>query len=243
MGQRERPNEGESARFRHSGPVTAMRIIAGERKGFRLEGPMDSSIRPTSDLRRDAIFNLLRVLVEDEPFYDLFSGTGAMGLEALSRGARSAVLVEMGKKAQDLIRRNIERARYQTKAKLIPTNAYRWIETHRPTESGIYFLDPPFPEYVEHPERFEKHLKTLLERVAPGSIVIVESRWKMEREVLPDIENWYLRRYGETRVAYWGLADDEESESEDDETANDQDESEDFDETSEPDAHAEPPVA
>ena len=73
-----------------------MRIIAGERRGFRLEGPVDSSIRPTSDLRRDAIFNTLSGLIEDQVFHDLFSGTGAMALEALSRGAKSAVLVEMG---------------------------------------------------------------------------------------------------------------------------------------------------
>ncbi len=184
-----------------------MRIIAGDRKGFRLEGPVDSSIRPTSDLRRDAIFNTLGGLIEDQTFYDLFSGTGAMGLEALSRGAKTAVLIEMGKKAQDLIRRNIARARYEKEARLIPTNAYRWIESHRPTTPGIYFLDPPFPEYVHHPERFEKHLRILLERIVQGSIVIVESRWKMEREVLPELEDWYLRRYGETRVAYWGLTD------------------------------------
>jgi 16S rRNA (guanine(966)-N(2))-methyltransferase RsmD len=193
-----------------------MRIIAGDRRGFRLEGPMDSSIRPTSDLRRDAIFNTLSGLIEDQIFYDLFSGTGAMALEALSRGAKSAVLIEMGKKAQDLIRRNIARARYEKEAKLIPTNAYRWIESHRPATSGIYFLDPPFPEYVHHPDRFEKYLRILLERVVEGSIVIIESRWKMEREVLPEVDDWYQRRYGETRVAYWGLTEIELDESDDD---------------------------
>jgi 16S rRNA (guanine966-N2)-methyltransferase len=207
-----------------------MRIIAGERKGFRLEGPVDSSIRPTSVLRRDAIFNTLGWLIEDQTFHDLFSGTGAMGLEALSRGAKTSVLIEMGKKAQDLIRRNIARARYEKQARLIPTNAYRWIESHRPTTPGVYFLDPPFPEYVDHPDRFEKHLRILLERVVPGSIVIVESRWKMEREVLPDLENWYLRRYGETRVAYWGLtdADDEDDEEEDPDDESDDDDSDDL---------------
>lgn len=202
-----------------------MRIIAGERRGLRIEGPVDSSIRPTSDLRRDAIFNTLSGLIEGQVFHDLFSGTGAMALEALSRGAKSAVLVEMGKKAQDLIRRNIARARYEKEARLIPTNAYRWIESHRPAGPGIYFLDPPFPEYVHHPDRFEKHLRMLLERVKPGSIVIVESRWKMEREVLPDIDDWYLRRYGETRVAYWGLEDEEAEEY--DEEFDDSDESDD----------------
>ncbi len=186
-----------------------MRIIAGERRGIRIEGPVDSSIRPTSDLRRDAIFNTLGGLIEDQVFHDLFSGTGAMALEAISRGAKSAVLVEVGKKAQDLIRRNIALARYEKEARLIPTNAYRWIESHRPGGPGIYFLDPPFPEYVHHPDRFEKYLRVLLERVKPGSIVIVESRWKMDQEVLPEIDDWYLRRYGETRVAYWGLEDDE----------------------------------
>lgn len=186
-----------------------MKIIAGERKGFKLEGPMDKSIRPTSDLRRDAIFNTLGTIIEGETFYDVFSGTGAMGLEALSRGARQSMLVEMSKKAQELIKRNIEKVRYQKEAKLFPTNAYRWIESHRPTASGIYFLDPPFPEYVSHPDRFTKYLTMLMERAAEGSIIIVESRWKMNPEVLPEPETWYMRRYGETRVAYWGLTDSE----------------------------------
>lgn len=210
-----------------------MRIIAGERRGLRIEGPVDSSIRPTSDLRRDAIFNTLSGLVEGQVFHDLFSGTGAMALEAISRGAKSAVLVEMGKKAQDLIRRNIARARYEKEARLIPTNAYRWIESHRPSSPGIYFLDPPFPEYVHHPDRFEKYLGILLERVQPGSIVIVESRWKMEREVLPSIDDWYLRRYGETRVAYWGLEDAEADE--DDEDFDDSEEDADDDGSAGPD--------
>ncbi|MFM7127799.1 MAG: 16S rRNA (guanine(966)-N(2))-methyltransferase RsmD [bacterium] len=186
-----------------------MKIIAGDRKGFKLEGPMDKSIRPTSDLRRDAIFNTLGEMIEGETFYDIFSGTGAMGLEALSRGAGAAVLVEMSKKAQELIKRNIAKVRYEKEARLFPTNAYRWIESHRPSASGFYFLDPPFPEYIDHPQRFTKYLSLLIERVQPGSVIIVESRWKMDPEVLPEIENWYCRRYGETRVAYWGLADDE----------------------------------
>jgi 16S rRNA (guanine966-N2)-methyltransferase len=203
-----------------------MKIIAGERKGFKLEGPMDKSIRPTSDLRRDAIFNTLGDLVEGETFHDLFSGTGAMGLEALSRGAEAAILVEMSRKAQDLIRRNIEKVRYQKEAKLIPSNAYRWIESHRPSRPSIYFLDPPFPEYVDHPERFTKYLQILMERVLPGSIIIVESRWKIDPEVLPDVENWYCRRYGETRVAYWGMADSEieEEDTEEEDTETDDDE-------------------
>lgn len=192
-----------------------MRIIGGERKGFKLEGPMDKSIRPTSDLRREAIFNILGTMIEEETFYDIFSGTGAMGLEALSRGARRTEHVEMSRKAQDLIRRNIAAVRYQSKAKLVPTNAYRWIESHRPAEAGIYFLDPPFPEYEEHPERFSKYLGILMERVKPGSVIIVESRWKMNPEILPDFESWYLRKYGETRVAYWGLVDDDDSEEDD----------------------------
>lgn len=194
-----------------------MRIIAGERKGFKLEGPMDRSIRPTSDLRREAIFNILGPIIENEPFYDIFAGTGAMGLEALSRGARSTVHIELGKKAQDLIRRNILHLRYQDKAKVIPTNAYRWIECHRPKETGIYFIDPPFPEYEMHPTRFSKYLKILMERVLPGAILIVESRWKMNPEVLPDFDTWHLRKYGETRVAYWGLVDEDPEADQDDE--------------------------
>ena len=212
-----------------------MRIIAGERKGFKLEGPMDKSIRPTSDLRREAIFNLLGPMIEDELFFDIFAGTGAMGLEALSRGAKSTVHVEMGKKAQDLIRRNIAHVRYQDKAKVIPTNAYRWIECHRPKEPGIYFLDPPFPEYEMHPQRFSKYLQTLMERVVEGSVIIVESRWKMNPEVLPDYDSWYLRKYGETRVAYWGLVDEEPEDEYDD----DDYEFEDDDELNESDLESE----
>ncbi len=85
-----------------------MRIIAGQRRGHKIDGPRASAhTRPTSDLVRESLFNILGELVVDRPVIDLFAGTGALGLEALSRGARRAIFVEKDRENVGLIFRNI----------------------------------------------------------------------------------------------------------------------------------------
>ena len=180
-----------------------MRIIAGQRRGHKFDGPKDSSTRPTSDLVREAIFNILGEAVEGMLVIDLFAGTGAIGLEALSRGAARAIFVERHRDNVGLIRRNVATLRYEDRAAVIGHDAYRWARTYQPdaTEPVAIFVDPPYADYDNHPERVRKLLETLLAGLPAGSIIAAESRIKLDDAVLPDLGAWDVRKYGGTQVA------------------------------------------
>ena len=188
-----------------------MRIIAGQRRGHKFDGPKDQSTRPTSDLVRESIFNILGEAVEDLLIIDLFAGTGAIGLEALSRGAARAIFIERNRGNVDLIRRNIATLRYEDRASVILHDAYRWARTFvvEDAQPVAVFIDPPYADYDEHPERIRKLLDGLLASLPDGSIIAAESRRKLDSEVLPDVEAWDIRRYGGTQVAIRTVGDPE----------------------------------
>ena len=175
-----------------------MRIIAGQRRGHKFDGPRDQSTRPTSDLVREAIFNILGEAVEGLLVIDLFAGTGAIGLEALSRGATRSIFVERNRGNLDLIRRNIATLRYEDRASVISHDAYRWAKsyTFEEDEPVVVFIDPPYADYDNHPDRIRKLLEGLISSVPVGSIIAAESRLKLDDDVLPELETWDVRRYG-----------------------------------------------
>ena len=180
-----------------------MRIIAGQRRGHKFDGPRDQATRPTSDLVRESIFNILGGVVEGLVVVDLFAGTGALGLEALSRGAGRAIFVERNRENAALIRRNIATLRYEDRASVVIADAYRWAKSYVSTDSEplIVFVDPPYADYEDHPERIARLLDALVRALPEGSILSCESRRKVDSEILPDIESWDVRRYGGTQVA------------------------------------------
>ncbi len=127
-----------------------MRIIAGQRRGHKIDGPRASTgTRPTSDLVRESLFNILGDLVVDRLFIDLFAGTGAVGLEALSHGAERVVFVERDRENVALIYRNVSALRYEEKVLVRHADAYRWSRSFQPAEDRpiVVFLDPPYRDY------------------------------------------------------------------------------------------------
>ena len=180
-----------------------MRIIAGQRRGHKFDGPRDHHTRPTSDLVREAIFNILGEAVDGMLVLDLFAGTGAIGLEALSRGAGRTIFVERNRENAALIKRNVATLRYEDRATVIVHDAYRWARSYQPeaTEPVVVFVDPPYSDYEDHPERVRKLLDGLLAILPDGSILAAESRIKLDDSVLPDPDAWDVRKYGGTQVA------------------------------------------
>ncbi len=180
-----------------------MRIIAGERRGHKFDGPGDRATRPTSDMVREAIFNILGESVEGLLVLDLFAGTGALGLEALSRGAERVIFVERNRENHALIRRNIATLRYEDRTQAVLSDAYRWAKAFVPDEAQpvAVFIDPPYADYVEHPERVIRLLEGLIAKLPEGSILASESSRKLDTEVLPDLGSWDVRQYSGTRVA------------------------------------------
>ncbi|MBV9374914.1 MAG: 16S rRNA (guanine(966)-N(2))-methyltransferase RsmD [Alphaproteobacteria bacterium] len=127
-----------------------MRIVGGRHRGRRLLAPPGATVRPTSDRAREALFNILShgrpaaegIAVGGAAALDAFAGTGALGLEALSRGAAEAVFIEQDREALAILRRNIATLGEEVRSRVVPGDATR--PPHAPSACGLVFLDPPY---------------------------------------------------------------------------------------------------
>lgn len=193
-----------------------MRIIAGQRRGHRFDGPGGKDLRPTSDLVREAIFNILRDEVEGRLVVDLFAGTGALGLEALSRGAERAVFVERDRETAALIRRNLAILRFEDRGAVLHLDAYRWARSFRAPDDRpvVVLLDPPYREFEGRSRpRVRQLLEDLVGALPAGSTILAESGQALDASVLPDLDAWDRRRYGSRHLAIRTLTPAAESES------------------------------
>jgi len=180
-----------------------MRIIAGERRGHKIDGPKGDATRPTSDFVRESLFNILRDEVLDRVVVDLFAGTGALGLEALSRGAARAVFIEQSRDNVALIYRNLATLRYEDRTRVQLGDAYRWARSYTPVDADplVVLLDPPYRDYEVRHKRVRQLLADLIGKLPDGSVIALESGRSLDARVLPGLDRWDVRRYGGTQVA------------------------------------------
>ena len=151
-----------------------MRVIAGRYRSRTLRSLKGQALRPTSDRLRETLFNIIRPSLEGAIFIDLYAGTGAVGIEALSRGARSAIFVEQHAPAAALIRRNLKSLEIGSEAEILGMDVLRGLsrlET-RHAHAEFIFLDPPYAAATE----YERVLEYLGESslVSPAGWVIAE---------------------------------------------------------------------
>ncbi len=176
-----------------------MRIIAGEARGRRLFAPEGDETRPTADRVREALFNIIRAEVEDAVVLDLFAGSGALALEAISRGARRAVLCDKSPGAVQAIRRNIALMRAEDKTTVV---AGDWRKAVRAggERFTLVFLDPPY----RMTEVYAQAARALFEagRLAEGALLVMEhdARSAIEDLALP-FEPEDERTYRDTAIA------------------------------------------
>ena len=181
-----------------------MRIIAGQRRGHKIDGPRATGqTRPTSDLVRESIFNILGELVVDRTVIDLFAGTGALGLEALSRGAERAIFMERDHENVALIYRNVAILRYEDRATVRHADAYRWARTFQAVDDRplVAFVDPPYREYERRDGRLNLLISQLVEKMPPGSVIALEAGRILDERILAEFDTWDIRRYSSTRIA------------------------------------------
>ena len=178
-----------------------MRVIAGSRKGHKLAAPRGLDTRPTSDRVRENVFNLVGP-VDDARVLDLFAGSGAMGIEALSRGAASAVFVEHDADAVRTIERNLDRLRL-TGARVVRGDVLRAIaqEATAGAKYDLVLVDPPYGMLTEIQPRLARHLPPL---VAADGLVVVETDARTEPELPLPVRT--SRKYGQTRVTLFEAA-------------------------------------
>jgi len=129
-----------------------MRVIAGEFRSRKLVSVEGSGTRPTSDRLRETLFSILGAEVEGSVFVDAYAGTGAVGIEALSRGARHVVFLEKDRRALEAIRQNLASLKAEARARIVPGAAPVHL---RGIEADIVFLDPPYDKEREYAAALE----------------------------------------------------------------------------------------
>jgi 16S rRNA (guanine966-N2)-methyltransferase len=154
-----------------------MRVISGRFKGRRLSGFKGGHLRPTMDRVKETLFNILQNDIEDRNVLDLFAGTGSLGIEALSRGAKSVVMVESHPQSLKIIRENLSSLKIEDGITVIPKDVFRFIKSTQATSYEIVFIDPPFTEKLAHKVMTELGACTF---IAPKAVVAIEAA-KQER--------------------------------------------------------------
>ena len=185
-----------------------MRVIAGEYRSRLLKSPKGLSLRPTSDYLRETLFNVLGPQLDGAHFLDLFAGTGAVGIEALSRGAASAIFIESHRPTVALIKANLASLDIREGASVLPIDAVRGLETLAARSSASspkfthVFLDPPYAAAEEYDRVLEFLGAGSL--LAPDAIVIAEHRRTFSLpERIGSLEKVRTLRQGDSTLTFF----------------------------------------
>lgn len=173
-----------------------MRVISGTAKGKKLNSLEGIETRPTLDRVKEAVFNIIQFDIKEAVVLDLFSGSGALGIEALSRGAKEAILCDASNKAIKIINKNLEETKLKEKAKVFNNDYLETLNKIKDKKFDIIFLDPPYKsDYVEKSiEYISKH-----NLLTENGIIIVETNDKNkidEIKAKKHLEVYDTRKYG-----------------------------------------------
>jgi 16S rRNA (guanine(966)-N(2))-methyltransferase RsmD len=175
-----------------------MRVIAGSAGGIRLDAPRDRGTRPITDRVKETLFGILGERVMDARVLDLYAGSGAIGIEALSRGAAHATFVERSRDAVELIRTNLRRTQLEALGDVRSLSVERFLAG--PDTGGPYdlvLLDPPYDERA-----ILAPLERLGPMLAPGATVVVKAFWRTAIRPPEGLRQWRERRFGETALTF-----------------------------------------
>ncbi|HWP52415.1 MAG TPA: 16S rRNA (guanine(966)-N(2))-methyltransferase RsmD [Clostridia bacterium] len=172
-----------------------MRVITGTARGCKLAAPQGLDTRPTSDMAKEALFSIIQFEVEGSAVLDLFAGSGQLGIEALSRGARSAVFVDASREASQAITHNLEHTKLKERARIVMMDAAAFLKTVR-EPFDIAFLDPPYNK-----DLIATVLPLLVCCMNPGGIIVCETE---RGETLPEASGVFTARkeyrYGKAKL-------------------------------------------
>ena len=171
-----------------------LRVHGGEARGRVLHAPR--GIRPSSGQVVEAIYNILGERVLDAHVLDLFAGSGALGIEALSRGAAGVTFVDRSQSSVSILRRNLDELHYTARAEVVRADAVRWLSSHseRVVSASLILLDPPYADDSAGLALRE------LDRAAAGSMVVAEVRAGARLPQLSRLREQRVRRYGDTEL-------------------------------------------
>jgi len=174
-----------------------MRVISGTARGKKLIAPEGINTRPTTDRVKESIFNIIQRYIPCENVLDAFAGSGALGIEALSRGAESCTFIEANPEALSILRKNVEGARVSDKSEILRKDIFDFLNLTN-KKFDIIFLDPPYNKGFLSPVfKIVKERKLLSE----NGIVLVETEFGGEETEFNGYECIKKAKYGKTVVS------------------------------------------
>lgn len=166
-----------------------MRVIAGTARSLQLKAPEGLDTRPTTDRIKETLFNMLMPYLSGCVFVDLFSGSGAIGIEAISRGARKAYFVENAQKALNCINDNLKHTKFENQAVVVKQDVFSALRGSITEEADVIFMDPPYDQMYE---------KRALEILSTADFVTEDTLIVVEASLTTDFD--YVEDYGFTIV-------------------------------------------
>ena len=187
---------------------TTLRIIGGDWRGRTIKYSGDARTRPMKERTREAIFNLLGPAIKGKVALDLFAGTGALALEALSRGAERAICIERHFPSARTVTENAALLGAGARVEIEPTDAFLWTRRTLPerrdqlaTIPWVAFISPPYAFYSERSDEMKSLIGTVCDLAPTGSLVVVEAdNTLVPAEQLPNSDQWDLRWYRPAQV-------------------------------------------
>src|SRR5438477_4756926 len=168
-----------------------LRIVAGQLRGRKVTSTVHPGMRPTPDMVRQALFSILGNAVPGRPFFDIFAGTGVIGLEALSRGAARVTFIERDNRLARDIEQHVRAFGVADEALVVRADAYRWAEHWLPpTEPVNLFVSPPFADFEHRLEAFMQLVGDLQMKGPAGSVLVIQSEGVELSAKLPFREQW-----------------------------------------------------
>lgn len=179
-----------------------MRVIAGTARGRPLVVPRGNATRPIADRVKETLFAILGGRVVDALVLDLYAGSGAVGIEALSRGATHCDFVEHDRRAVAAVRENLERAGVADRGSVHAVDVGRFLGGSAGDRFDLVFLDPPYAEHA-----ILAPLEQLVALLAPGGVVVVKHHWRTPIPEPSGLLPWRERRFGETALTFLAASD------------------------------------
>ncbi len=182
---------------------THVRIVAGTLRGRKLAVVVHEGMRPTPQLVREAFFSILGNALPDRAFFDVFAGTGVVGLEAVSRGASSARLIEKDPRQVNDIQKYVNQFGISDRVQVLRADVYRWAERWIPGKEPVnLFLSPPFSDLTAKDVEFLALVQILLQKAPNESVLTIQTETGFPVEQLPELPAWDIRNYGRNQLLF-----------------------------------------
>ena len=179
-----------------------LRVIAGSVKGLHLKTVPGDSTRPITDVVKEALFNIIASEIQGNKVLDLFGGTGAVSIEALSRGAESAVIIDKSQTAASVIKKNLETARFTSRAKVVCGDAFSYLSSQPKSPFDLIYIAPP-----QYKLMWQKALKLLDQNPgwlgADGQIIVQINPNEWAEPALDNLQVFDKRKYGDTLLVFY----------------------------------------